>query len=179
MAEDEMEDDDFLEEEDVEKADEGPTANEKAEERVEDGTEITEGNLSEVGKRVSRSVIRQVNKTLRATQDNTAVMQVLSEITKALKGLSDRQGQNETAIEGILDGFGITKAVAEEAGVTKDAANRPVAQTDQTAILAELMSVVKGMQSTQIDQNRPANWDVAKSNREELRQVGGILLGKS
>ena len=180
MAEHEREDEDFLEdEEEVMKEDNGPSANEKAEERVEDGTEITEGNLSEVGKKLSRSVVRQVNKTLRATQDNTAMMEVLSEITKALKGISDRAGQNEQAISSILDGFGITKAVVEEAGVQKDVASRPIAQVDQTAILAELMSVVKGMQSDQVARNQPQGWNVAKNNREELRKVGGYLLGKS
>ena len=175
MAEDEMEEEELFEEEEVVKADEGPSANEKAEERVEDGTEITEGNLSEVGKKVSRSVIRQVNKTLRATQDNTAVMSVLSEITKALKGISDRQGQSELAISGILDGFGITKDIATEAGVQK-AATRPVAQMDQTAILAELTAVVKSMQTTQVQSNRPANWDVAQKSHDGIREAGPYLL---
>ena len=181
MAEHENEEEEeFFEEDDEEviKANEGPTANEKAEERVEDGTEITEGNLSEVGKRVGRSVIRQVNKRLAATQENTAMMQMLAEITKALKGISDRQGQSEQAISGILDGFGITKAVAEEAEKeVQKTAPRPIAQTDSTAILAELMSVVKGMQTTQIQQNRPAGWDVAKSSRDALREAGPLLLG--
>ena len=165
---------------DVLKEKAGPTADakEKAEDRVEDGTDISEENYKEVGKKLGASIMTQVEKGLQRNSENTAIMSALSDITQVLKSISDKADQNAMAIVNIVEGLGVTKAVVEEAetSVKKSEENRPIGTIDNTGILAEMTSVLKSLAKSNEDSKLPSNWNVAKDNRELLRQVGPMLL---
>lgn len=157
------------------KADMGPNANPetKAEDRVEDGTEITEGNYSEVGKSLA-AIAGQLQRIGRprvakaAPKQDTLVMSALAEITKVMKSISDRQEQSDTALVNILDGLGVVKAVQ------KSEAPVPVANVDGTAVLQELTSVLKSLNKNNQQDN---GWGkVRKSGHQELAQALPSLL---
>lgn len=165
---------DMPEDEEVMKESNGPTANpnDKAEDRVELPTDITEGNLSEVGKSLNKLVglleRREIKKSapVRRVQKNDAVMETLAGISEVLKSLSTQQQQNNMAISNIIDGLGVAESMVQPE-VQK---SRPVANLDSTAVLNELVQVLKS-------QNQDKSKDVRKSSREELRDALPAILG--
>lgn len=175
MVEDtEVMEEDYLEdEEEVEKASEGPTANpnEKAEDRVDQGTDITEDNYTEVGKslqRLSRVVKSQHSKQSRESQ---MVMKSLAEIAKAMKSLSDRQNQTDTALSNIMDGIGLSDAVEKSSVQKNQEGRKPVANMDGNAVMQELASVLKDIAGQNQNSNAPNNWNVRKSAHQDLAQA--------
>lgn len=139
-----MVDNQRAEDDDVRKANEGPTADDKAELRTEDGTDITEENYSEVGKAFMNLFAKKsVRKSAGSQSDNIAIV---------LKGISDRIGQMETAQANLLDAIGLTESVEKSlmAGqnntVQKSA---PVSSPDANAFMQSFVEMVMKAQGTQ------------------------------
>jgi len=167
----------------------GPTANPetKAEDRVEDPTDITEGNLSEVGKSLglllqlvgaNKSAPAQaVQKSAPAGGDqvNIAVLQSLAEISNVMKSLANQQNQQNTAISNILDGIGFSENVQK----SLDNRPKPVQNLDANGILNELTTVLKSLNGGQNVQNNNNNaWgNVRKSSHDELRDSLPAIFG--
>lgn len=172
-------------EEDVMKANMGPTANpeDKAEDRVEDPTDITAGNLSEVGKSLNKLIkIMQVRnqpvrKSARPVVDNNQlVMKSLAEISTAMKAIADRQNQTDLAITNLLDGFGVVDQVAKSSSAQPVRKSAPVQNMDSTAILGELTSVLKSLGENQNQQsNNP--WVHKSSGHAQLAQALPAIFG--
>lgn len=166
----------------------GPTANpeDKAENRVEDPTDITAGNLSEVGKSLGLLLqLMNVNKSAPAQsvqksapagdQVNTAVLKSLAEISNVMKSLADQQNQQNTAISNILDGIGFSENVQK----SLDNRPKPVQNLDGAGLMNELLGVMKSIQNGQnTPQNNNSAWNnVRKSGHEELRDSLPALFG--
>lgn len=166
----------------------GPTANpeDKAEARVEDPTDITDGNLSEVGKslglllqmmNVNKSApVQSVQKSAPAgEQVNTAVLKSLAEISNVMKSLADQQNSQNTAISNILEGIGFTENVQK----SLDSRPKPVQNLDGAGLMNELLGVMKSLQGGQNNQQSNNNaWsNVRKSGHDELRDSLPALFG--
>lgn len=154
MAMDEEEDDNFIQKE--ANGDQAANPNNKAENRVEEPTDITANNLSEVGKslntiikmlsaRTNKSAggSNSVHKSAVNKSDNTnaLVMKTLVEVTKAMKNMSTQQEQTNQAVANILDGLGVAESVKKSATVS----NKPVVSMDSNLMANELMTVLKSL----------------------------------
>ncbi len=171
MSEDEMPDyidDEGDEEDEVAKESNGQTANpsDKAEDRVEDPTDITAGNLSEVGK--SLAILSRAVKTKKAKTENTMIMKSLAGIAQAMKSLANQTNNNNMAIQNILDGIGFADNV-EVSNAIQKSAKKPIANLDGNAVLLELANVLKGIQTgTPVVKEIPFS-EVRKNSRDALR----------
>jgi len=162
---------------DIAKSSEGPTANpeDKAEDRVLDGTEITEDNYSEVGKSLLTALSNMaVQKSSSVNTHDAGNAQVLGQITKVLKSISDRQAQTDQALGNILDAVGITDSVAKSA-TTQSAPVAPVGNLDGQAVIGLLSEVMK----SQNKEDKVSAWSSvqksANSNREGLKSLGQLF----
>lgn len=165
--------------EEVMKESNGPTANpeDKAEDRVGDGTDITEGNLSEVGKSLAKLIeimgakpqqqIVKKSATPSVDQTNLLVMKSLAEISNVMKSLADQQNQQNTAISNILDGIGFTQEVNKSLSSTPK--NTPVGNMDGANVVNELAKVLKDLQSGQ--QQSQDSFSVRKSQHTSLAEA--------
>ena len=162
----------------MEKADMGPNANPetRAEDRVEDGTEITEGNYSEVGKALtgiaqSLAVLtkQQPAQPVRKSGATDATVTALNDITGVLKSLVDRQKEHDIAMANMFDVMGIQKVVEK----SQPKQDPPVGDLSSSAVLAELNTVLKGLSKKEETQGWGA---VQKSGHEHLRQALPHLL---
>lgn len=166
-------------EEIIKKANEGPTANPetKAEDRVEEPTDITAGNLSEVGKSLAllaplfQSLQKKNTSVKKSSNDqtNAIVMKSLEQISNVMKSLADQQSQQNTAIQNILEGIGFTEKVQKSLEVKKVAT--PVGSLDNAGILNELVTVLKGLNNGNNITNQPNNWNVKKNQHVELAEA--------
>ena len=155
------------------KADMGPTANPetRAEDRVEDGTEITEGNYSEVGKaltQIARSLAmltnqsakKSVRRPVRKSAMPDVTMSALKEMTDVLKSIADRQQQHDLAMANMLDVMGVSQAVEKTAK-----SKPPVGDISGQAVLTELLEVMKSISKKEDAQGWGA---VQKNGHEQL-----------
>ena len=200
MADDEEEDmvmktdGEYEEEDEVMKESNGPTANpeDKAEDRVEDPTDITAGNLAEVGKSlntlvrimksrqgVQKSAKQPMRQQSTTSQSDVMVIKSLAQISKVMKSLADRQNSQDLALQNILDGIGFTENVQKSIGAQKQS-NVPVGNLDGAQVLSELTTVLKGLQSngqnTGMGQN-PQWGNVQKSSRNQLVEAMPSIFG--
>jgi len=113
-----------MEEEELEKTEkgleqtnsDGSTANDDAGVRDEENlTVLTEESVDEVAKALLH-LVKQKKKTEKSkvTNSNDNIMPVLQQLNKTLKSMSERQKESENAIEGILEGLGVAKAIENE-----------------------------------------------------------------
>lgn len=181
------------EEEDVMKESNGPTANpeDKAEDRVEEPTDITAGNLSEVGKSLN-ALVRAINggqtvqksapkrRLAPKSNNDVLVMKSIAEISKVMKSLADQQNTQNLAIQNILDGIGFTENVQKSLAVQKSKSSAPIGNLDGTQVLAELTSVLKGLQNGNNDrmgENRQQWSGTVQKSRTELANALPALFG--
>lgn len=92
----------------AEKSSDGPNANDKAEDRTEDGTEITEDNLASVAK-----AILQMSKknTVKKAKSSTDAAQVASIVLKALTPVINKIGTVEKDMNNMLEAMGFAEAM--------------------------------------------------------------------
>lgn len=171
-------------ENDILKADMGPNADPetRAEERVEDGTVITEGNYSEVGKAlasISKSLQVLLQRDAPTVQkaavpsatDATAV--ALQEITNVLKSVTEHQQQHDLAMANMLDVFGLDKAVQKA-----KPAEAPVGDLSANAVLKELAQSIQNLNNSNNHVQQQQQWGgVQKSQRDQLRTALPHILG--
>lgn len=106
---------------------EGSTANDDAGVRDEENlTDLTEENMDEVAKALL-TLLKGKTKTQKSVvkkESTNQLLPVLNELTKAIKSIGARQEESENALESILKGLGVAKAIeSEEKKVEK---SRPV-----------------------------------------------------
>lgn len=95
--------DDMDEDDEVQKSDNGTTANDTAEARIEDMDEVNEDNIKEVAKTLVRLMSKSRVKKSRAS--------AVSVDKKVLKALISKVQEQDKAIASILSGFGIADQV--------------------------------------------------------------------
>lgn len=168
----------------VAKENNGPTANpeDKAEDRVEDPTDITAGNLSEVGKSLNALVELLTPKkqpvrksaTPRVDQSNALVMKALADISTVMKSLADQQKQQDDAISNILEGIGFTAEV-QKSLPKQTPKQTPVGALGNDAVVSELLTVLKDLKSGN-DKPQYNSFNVKKSQHDELRNAMGDIF---
>lgn len=96
------------EDDEVDKSSDGPNANDKAEDRTEDGTEITEDNLASVAKAILQMSKKNTVKKAKSTTDAT---QVAAIVLKALTPVINKIGTVEKDMNNMLEAMGFAEAM--------------------------------------------------------------------
>lgn len=170
---------------DIQKESNGPTANEPAENRVEDPTLNNELNEAEVGKAalnmlmnlVQKSAPKKVQKAAVPKGTDALIMNALSEMTSVMKSISDKQSQNDQAIGNILDGIGFTDDMANQMVAKSAPTHQPVGSPDSAMIMNAFMEVLKNAGNNSVQQTpQTNNFNVKKSQHSELAGAVGTLL---
>ena len=170
----------------VEKENNGPTANEPAENRVEDPTLNNELNESEVGKAALNMLMnlvqksspqKKVQKSAAPNGTNALIMNALSEMTSVMKSISDKQGQTDLAMSNILEGIGFTDQMAEQMVAKSAPTHTPVQSPDSAMIMNAFMEVLKNANGNSVNQTpQTNNFSVKKDQHSELAGSIGALL---
>jgi len=140
----------------VQKENNGPTANEEAEQRSEPDSEVNDENMSEVGKMLLSLFSKNnqsVNKSMMISGNqshNTSQADVIAQtITKALKPIVNEVAQVKQFNSNILDALGfsekIEKALPTSQNQNVNKGQVPVQTVDATGIVGELVNVIKSM----------------------------------
>lgn len=90
-------------EDELEKSNDGPTANDKAEDRLEDGTEISEDNLASVAKAL---IQMSRKKTVKKQKSSTSANEVAQIVLKALTPVINKIGTVEKDMNAMLEAIG-------------------------------------------------------------------------
>jgi hypothetical protein len=112
------------------KSDEGPTANDKAEERLETTDEESEKNIAAV-----KALIARMDRKLRAEKSKSQQTDVV--VLKAIKMIAKRQDEIEEAFTHILKGMGVADQI--EKSIVSKPKEKPVQSTDVAAVLKSLL----------------------------------------
>ena len=137
------------EEEMASKANEGPTANETAEQRAEPKTEINDDNISEVGKSLLTFIAKSVQqKPVQKSynQNNINIDVIAKAIQTALQPVVAKMQEFETSQNNLFDALGFSEKIEKALDVNKSQdSQKPVQTLDATAVVNELVNVVKGL----------------------------------
>ena len=130
-----------MDEGDVEKENNGPTANETADERLKPDTDINDKNMGEVGKALML-IAKSLKPEQKVKKENT-VVQGLKEV---LAPIVNKIEQIEKFNTNMMDALGVAKSV--ESNVQKSILNKnnsslPVQSYDATQVVKELIDVIK------------------------------------
>ena len=90
------------------KSNDGPTANDRAEERTEEGTDITEDNLASVAKMLSSLVKKAPVQKSRNNVDASAVANI---VLKAIQPVLSKVNTVEKDMNAMLEALGISEAM--------------------------------------------------------------------
>ena len=174
MDEEKYEEDEFV------KKQEGSTASDDADKRVEDLPEQTEENVDDVAKAIVKMLTRApINKSVgrskvrkagvrSVSRNDGAVAIALSKLTKIVKSLADGQSEHEQALSSILDGLGVADAVKK----AKVSDNQAIVAPDLAQVLMEVNKSLKGLNQGQISQEQPEQ----KNDRTVVRKnLAGAL----
>lgn len=184
MAADNPEKDPEKDPEEVQKENNGPTANEPAENRVEDPTLNNELNESEVGKAALNMLMNLVQKSgpkkvQKAAPKGTdaLIMNALSEMTTVMKSISEKQSETDKALGSVLEGIGITDEMASQMVAKSAPTHQPVGNPDSAMIMNAFMEVLKNAGNNPVQQTpQTNNFNVKKSQHSELAGAIGTLL---
>lgn len=128
------------------KSNDGPTANDKAETRTEDGTDITEGNLQGIAKALLeiagfKNGPSPVNKSINPAQETAQL------VLKAIEPAISRISMVEKDMNAMLEAFGVAEAMdtveksadpIHQIGKAMNSGNAPVVAPDATALFKSL-----------------------------------------
>ena len=150
MDEDEYEDDKKM----MAKSDEGPTANDDADERLETTDEESEKNIQAV-----KALIRRMDRKIKTINKSASARSTepITQLTRVVKTLVDRLQQVEQAQANLLEGLGVGEQI-EKSLEQKAEAQKPVQSTDVEKVLKSLLGIV--------DQNKPE----PPKDRNEIRK---------
>jgi len=119
------------------KSAEGPTANDDADERLEETDPESEKNISAV-----KALIRRMDSSIKKSSgSNQTLLQAVVGLTRVVKSLSDRIDQQETAMVHVLNGIGIGEEI--EKAIQPVNSKKPVQATDTRAVLKSLLGLVE------------------------------------
>jgi hypothetical protein len=119
----------------------GQTASDDAEERIEDPLpDGTQEATDMVAKTLVEQLLTAVNKQKKPVKksENNKIAQTLSELTKVVKSIVDKQNENQYAIESILKGLSVDKEIEvinKSKTVEKDQGNGDAAIAELTKLL--------------------------------------------
>lgn len=91
----------------AQKSNDGPVANDKAEDRTEDGTALTEDNLSGVAKAILALAKKAPQKPVQKSSANDVAAQVIKAISPAI----ERIGTLEKDLNAVLEAIGVADAM--------------------------------------------------------------------
>jgi len=164
----------------VRKSDEGATASDDAETRVEeDIPEETMDNVEEVAKAIlalgRRRPARKRNVAKSAS--TSKIEKALLELTKVVKSLAVDHNESTKAVEAILEGIGIADAVKKSGReVRKSARVRRPARGNNDRVNKELISEIRGLKN--VIQNGSGTETRGRGQvRKSLSENLGALLG--
>lgn len=171
-------------EEEAQKAEEpAEVANNPAEERMEPSTEVNDENLSAVAKMLLLLAKKSQPIHKSAVQPDALSVNVITQaIAKALSPVVQKIEQIEKFNENILDAIGVTDEVTKSFQPVKKAAV-PAQATDATAVVNELVSVLKsqiGQQKKESQTYSPVPDPVGmQSARKNLADAMPFLFKKA
>lgn len=144
------------EEQKAQKENNGPTANEKAEQRSGPDSEVNDKNMSEVGKMLLALLSKNsqsVNKSISVNQ-NQPILQadiIAQAVAKALEPIANKITQMEQFNGNILEALGFSEKIEKSLpSVQNQNVNKgqvPIQAVDATAVVGELVNCIKSMAS--------------------------------
>ena len=169
------------------KEDNGPTANDNADERIDNQTDINDENMSEVGKTLiqllqkkSKTVAKSNNIDLITNAVKKAIMPIVSKIQeiekfnenmldslrfseKIEKSLKDNQNNNQQVQKGFVNSN-----------------NAPVQTLDATAVVNQLVEVIKSQAVQNNQQSQFKNdWNGMQEARKDLKNALPFIFQNS
>lgn len=129
-------------EDDVEKENNGPTASETADERLEPETDINDKNMGEVGK-----ALMLIAKSLQPKQKVKKANPYVEGLKEVLGPIVNKIEEIEKFNVNMMDALGVTKSIersVQKSIVPKKNSDTPVQNYDATQVVKELINVIKG-----------------------------------
>ena len=148
------------------KSDEGPTANDKADERLETTDEETEKNINAV-----KALIARMDRKIRVERSRKTERDTL--VLKAIGVIAQRLDVQEQAIMNLIKGLGVADEIQKS--ITPRKKVKPVQSTDVQAVLKSLLGQAAADEKKEDDSPRPKD-SVRKSLAD--RKVLTALLGQ-
>ncbi len=160
----------------VKKEDNGPTANEDAEDRAEADTDVNDDNLSEVGKTLMQLFVK--SKPKKSVQKNIDADIITQAVAKAILPIAQKIQQIETFNSNVLDALGFSDEVEKslKAPETQEvqkglnnSKNKPIQSIDATGVVGELVNVIKSLTAEKQEQGQFRNdWNGMQKARKDL-----------
>ena len=148
------------------KSDEGPTANDKADERLETTDEETEKNINAV-----KALIARMDRKIRVERSRKTERDTL--VLKEICVIAQRLDVQEQAIMNLIKGLGVADEIKKS--ITPRKKVKPVQSTDVQAVLKSLLGQAAADEKKEDDSPRPKD-SVRKSLAD--RKVLTALLGQ-
>jgi hypothetical protein len=147
------------------------TANDDAEDRLEDVPEVDEGNVNEVAKAIARAMLGQKKvKKSAGGSVNAQIVQALGEVSRVMKSMQNRVQSQEQVLSEILEGLGVTQ-VSKPTSVRKSQ-NRPVQSMDGEFV----NEVAKALIEAAGKKSEPTGYSVNTAPSSEVhKSVGSVL----
>jgi hypothetical protein len=187
MKENGMEDQDIADEEvqmAANKSSDGPTASEDAEARTEAGTNLTEDNISSLGKALM-AVLGKSQKTQQVQKsEGTQIATVLAEMQKAHKAeISELKKSFNAVLEavGVADALESVTANDPVQTVTKSMAGqnqRPVTNPDQGVLMDELVSRLSKAIGKEVHNPESFQERVEKERKDLANSMAGMFINR-
>lgn len=160
----------------VAKENNGPTANENAEQRTMSETDINDKNLSEVGKALLSLITKSNNKPVVNNNNdmNLAIAKTLTAVVNKIESI-------EKFNSNILDALGYAEKIEKTQNLQQvnKSQNLPIQSLDATGIVNELVSVIKSMASNPQSQNTKQfrnDWNGAQEARKDLKSAMPMIF---
>jgi hypothetical protein len=165
----------------AEKEDNGPTANEKAEDRLKAETEINDKNLSEVGKALLLALINKNKQPVKNNQNQALQIDtIVNAVVKQLAPLVNEVAQIKQFNENVLDALGYTEKIEKSFDQNQNVnkGQLPVQSIDATGVVNELVEVIKSMQKENQKQKTNTNndWNGMQETRKDLGEAMPLIF---
>ncbi len=173
------------------KSNDGPTANEPAETRVEEPTDITDDSLTLVGKAI-KVMLKEAGTPQQPEMaaKGIDIQTIINGVSKQLVPIISKVNTVEKAMETIVDALGFADAIVEEQPATpgtpvvkamETTGMKPVASKDANQFIDMLTgSIAKALKDDRVEAAHEVMHDpngIAKA-RENLRETMPILLNR-
>ena len=153
------------------------TANDKAEEKVEDRPDQDEENIGEVAKALATIAQSLQRKNVAKSQASSGseLVVVINELTKVVKSLAASQTNQGAVLEDILEGLGVAKSIETKQDalrVEKSDPRRPVGTTDTNEVL---LQVTKALQAIAANQDKSGTYMVGDNSSDVRKSLADNL----
>lgn len=147
------------------------SASDDAEERMDEtNTEITEDSVMEVAKALALLSGKVKAPVKKSAQKADPMVDAIHSLTRVVKGIADKQNATDTAVNGILEGLGVSSQL-EKIQKSEDAKPLPVTNPDAGEMLKVFKSMLgQGAQGVQEVNEGPVTSNVQSNEvRKNLR----------